>query len=72
MAETLVKMIVCDRCGKLELLPRVKGGSLYRDFDYTDNIQERPEGWAYHYDTGLLCDECEKEYRKVINAFMEK
>lgn len=72
MAEQLVKMIVCDRCGKLELLPHIKGGSLYRDFDYTDNIQERPEGWAYHYDTGLLCGECEKEYRKVINAFMEK
>lgn len=72
MAEQLVKMIICDRCGKLELLPHIKAGSLYRDFDCTDNIQETPEGWSYHYDTGLLCDECEKEYRKVINAFMEK
>ena len=58
MAETLVKMIICDRCGKLELLLHIKGGSLYRDFDYTDNIQEKLEGWSYHYDTGLLCDEC--------------
>lgn len=45
---------------------------MYRDFDYTDNIRETPKGWSYHYDTGLLCDECEKEYRKVISAFMEK
>lgn len=72
MAEKLVKMIVCDRCGHLELLPHIEAGSVYRDLDCTDNIQERPEGWSYHYDTGLLCDECEKEYRKVINAFMEK
>lgn len=72
MAEMLAKIIECDRCGKLKLLPHSKGGSLYRDFDYTDNMQEKPKGWSYHDDTGLLCEECEKEYRKVINAFMEK
>ena len=56
MAEQLVKMIVCDRRWRLELLPNIKGGSLYRDFDYTDNMQEKPEGWSHRYVTGLLCD----------------
>ena len=74
MAEHLGKMIECDRCGKTHFLHYT--GIRAFDGGYTSvsvsDFQKRPEGWGYHLETGLLCDECEKTYQDILDEFFDR
>ena len=72
MAERLGKMIECDRCGKSRFLNYT--GTDTRDGGFTKYtlFDKIPDGGKNHSDTGLLCDECEKEYQALLNEFLDK
>ena len=72
MAEHLGKMIECDRCGKTHFLYYTGTKTLDGGYTKVDQFNKKPDGWEYHSDTGLLCDECEKLYQELLNEFFDK
>lgn len=70
MAETLGKLVTCDRCAANVFLKRT--GEKETDGGYTRwNIFEpSPEGWEYHTGIGLLCPVCNGKYKALVNSFM--
>lgn len=72
MAEHLGKLIICDRCGKTQFLHHLKTETLDGGYTKVDKYDKRPDGWEYHSDTGLLCDECEKLYQELLNKFFDR
>lgn len=70
MSETIGKLVECDRCQKSHFVPShevkvMRDGALITINQY----DEMPEGWKYHMDVGLLCDDCEKLYEDFLNEF---
>ena len=72
MAERLGKMIECDRCGKSYFLNYTGTDTLDGGYTKVDQFNKRPDGWEYHSDTGLLCDECEKLYQELLDEFFDR
>lgn len=57
------KALVCRRCGEV----------YFRRTDATgDKYETKPTDWGYHFETGDLCPECEKEYQIQLKAFMSR
>ena len=61
-------LLTCDRCGKqimlTEKLQHNTDGGFTKNFSYSDE----PEDWAKHEGKDI-CDECNKDYEKMINKF---
>lgn len=72
MSEYLGKIIKCDRCGKTHFLNYTGTKSLDGGYTKVDEFDKRPDEWGYHGETGLLCDECEAAYQKLIDEFFGK
>ena len=72
MSEHLGKLIECDRCGKTHFLNYTSTKSLDGGYTKIDQFDKRPDGWTYHSETGLICDECEAAYQKVLDEFFER
>lgn len=57
------KALVCKRCGEVYFRRTGTNG---------DRYETKPTDWGYHFETGDLCPECEKEYRIRLKAFMSR
>ena len=72
MAEHLGKMIECDRCGKTHFLYYTGTESYDCSYTKVNLFDKMPDGWKKYYDTGLLCDECEKLYQELLDEFFDR
>lgn len=72
MAEHLGKMIECDRCGKTHFLYYTGTETFDGGYTKVDQFNKNPDGWEYHSDTGLLCDECAKAYQELLDEFFDR
>lgn len=72
MSEHLGKLIECDRCGKTHFLNYTDTKSFDGGYTQIDQFDKMPDGWNYHSETGLLCDECEKAYQQLLDEFFDR
>lgn len=60
----------CDRCKK-EIFRKCTGeGEMDGGFTRWNNFEPMPPGWEWHVNIGLLCDECNEQYQRLIGEFM--
>ena len=73
MSEHLGKLIECDRCGKTSFLHRT-GTEIINMYRREEIFDPLPKGWRKHYadNIGLLCDDCEEAYQKLLDGFFGK
>ena len=77
MSERKGKLLECDRCGKSTFLNLTGEGEADGGFTRWDKFERMPEGWEFIHTNNsmdrivLLCDNCNKEYKKMFKEFME-
>lgn len=69
MAQVNGCLTTCDRCGKTIFRRAIGEGETDGGFTRWNKFEPMPTGWKSHADTDLLCDECEKEYQRIIREF---
>lgn len=70
MSELVGKLITCDRCGATAFLRYLSSESRSGGFDKLDYFEKIPNGWQNHYGIGLLCSDCNSEYKRLVSDFM--
>lgn len=69
MAEINGRMIICDRCGESAFLKCTGEGERDGGFTRWNKFEPVPEGWDRHYEVGLLCPNCNREYEALMRRF---
>lgn len=72
MANQIVKMIICDRCGDSVFLKCIGEGETDGGYTRWNKFEADPEGWAYHSGIGKLCPKCNSLYTNMIKDFMNE
>lgn len=70
MSQKFGKLVICDRCGQRIFLKYLKTKFLNGGYDSVDYFEKMPEGWEVRSGIGLLCPECNADYKKMVDEFM--
>lgn len=70
MSEVNGKLVTCDRCDETVFLKCIGEGERDGGFTRWNKFESFPEGWERHSEVGLLCPDCNRQYKSLVNTFM--